>query len=357
MASLIKEPDRPRKPWRVDWVERRQHRTRRFATKREATIFMGDLERGERARRNERLTLHEWLERWMTTHGLAWEARTRHDRGDYIDRLIDPHIGKMRLVEIGRADVRDWRAGLVRGGTTPYVADRAVTILSAALGAAVDDELIPANPCRGLKKLPRPVQRRTPATLAEVEAIRAAMPEPRDRAMVSLMAYAGLRPSEVRALRWEDVRDRSIVVRAAMGSDGKEKRTKTGSTRTVPLIAPLADDLTVLRNGQAAVKLIAEGVEHHNWASRVWRPARASAGAESVPPYALRHTFASLLIAEGRNPWQVATLMGHANPQMVITTYGHLFADAELSEPRSMEEAALEARHAASSSEAASSEK
>ena len=35
-----------------------------------------------------------------------------------------------------RADVRDWRAALVRAGKTPYVADRAVTVLSAALGAA-----------------------------------------------------------------------------------------------------------------------------------------------------------------------------------------------------------------------------
>lgn len=40
--------------------------------------------------------------------------------------------------------------------------------------------------------------------------------------------------------------------------------------------------------------------------------------------------------------------MGHSNPQMVITTYGHLFAEAELAEPRSMEETAVEARQAAS---------
>jgi hypothetical protein len=46
--------------------------------------------------------------------------------------------------------------------------------------------------------------------------------------------------------------------------------------------------------------------------------------------------------------------MGHSNPQMVITTYGHLFAEAELAEPRSMEEAAVEARQAASISSAIS---
>lgn len=341
MASLRKEPERPRKPWRVDWTERRRRRTRRFATKGEAQVFIGDLARGTSASRLERLTLEDWLERWLRTYGPAWEPRTRHDRGDYIDRLIAPHLGAMRLLEVGRADVREWRAGLIRAGKTPYVADRAVTVLSAALGAAVDDDLIPANPCRGLKRLPRPVDRRRPASLAETEAIRAAMPTEGDRVVVSLMAYAGLRPSEVRALRWDDVRERTLVVRAAMRDGGGEKATKTGSVRSVPIIVSLRDDLADLdRSGGGPVVGIPDW---RNWTSRVWRPARVRAGTD-VPPYALRHTFASLLIAEGRNPWQVAALMGHSNPQMVISTYGHLFAEQELAAPQVMADAVAAAR-------------
>lgn len=341
MASLRKEPERPRKPWRVDWTERRRRRTRRFATKAEAQVFLGDIARGTSASRLERLTLEDWLEKWLRTYGPAWEPRTRHDRGDYIDRLIAPHLGAMRLLEIGRADVREWRAGLVRAGKTPYVADRAVTVLSAALGAAVEDDLIPANPCRGLKRLPRPVDRRRPATLAETEAIRAAMPTEGDRVVVSLMAYAGLRPSEVRALRWDDVRERTIVVRAAMRDGGGEKATKTGSVRSVPIIVSLREDLAELdgSGGGPVVRI----PDWRNWTSRVWRPARVRAGTD-VPPYALRHTFASLLIAEGRNPWQVAALMGHANPQMVISTYGHLFAEQELASPQVMADAVVAAR-------------
>jgi hypothetical protein len=42
MASLIGE-DRPRRPYRVDWLDRRRRRTRRFATRREAERFIGDL--------------------------------------------------------------------------------------------------------------------------------------------------------------------------------------------------------------------------------------------------------------------------------------------------------------------------
>ncbi len=40
---------------------------------------------------------------------------------------------------------------------------------------------------------------------AEVESIRANVPSARDRALVSVLAYAGLRPEEALALRWPDV--------------------------------------------------------------------------------------------------------------------------------------------------------
>ena len=41
MPSLRKEPERPRKPWRVDWTgrDRRRH-TKRFATRAEAQAAM-----------------------------------------------------------------------------------------------------------------------------------------------------------------------------------------------------------------------------------------------------------------------------------------------------------------------------
>ena len=357
MPSLRKEPERPKKPWRVDWTgrDRRRH-TKRFATRAEGQVFIADLLRGTSTARADRLTLEDWLIRWLTTHGLAWEPRTRRDRADYADRLIVPHLGAMRLSGIGRSDVRDWRAGLVRAGKTPYVADRAVTVLSAALGAAVEDDIIPENPCRGLKRLPRAVVRRRPATPAEVESIRAAMRNEYDRLVVSLMAYAGLRPSEVRSLQWGDVRDNTIVVRSAARDGGGTKARKSGGIAVVPIIEALREDLLAARAVVADVLAVADGARRpvlvvpipdwRNWTSRVWRPARRRAGTD-VPPYALRHTFASLLIAEGRNPWQVAALLGHANPAMVISTYGHLFAEQELAAPQPMEAAVVMARHAA----------
>jgi integrase len=45
----------------------------------------------------------------------------------------------------------------------------------------------------------------------QVEAIRQRVPTPRDAALISLLAYAGLRPGEVLALTWGDIGDNTIT--------------------------------------------------------------------------------------------------------------------------------------------------
>lgn len=347
MASLIHEPDRPRKPWRVSWVERGRRHTRRFAQKAEARRFRSEVEAGKQVTLTERTTIHEWILRWIRTRGPEWEPRTRHDRAAYADRFIIPLLGKRRLGELRRPDVREFRATIRAQGASVYTANRVIEVLSAALGEAVEDDLIAANPVRGMRRLPRTgVKRRLPASVGEVEAIRLAMPISRDRAMVCLMAYAGARPSELGTLRWSDVLAGTLTIQSGLASDGREKDTKTGSVRSVPIIPALREDLDALERGTGLVTGVA--LNHRNWTKRVWHPARDAAGT-LVVPYSLRHTFASLLIAEGMNAWQVARLMGHSNPQQVIQTYGHLFAEAEVAAPVPMAEAARAARHRASS--------
>jgi integrase len=79
-----------------------------------------------------------------------------------------------------------------------------------------------------------------PLPPAVVEAIRGQLHQ-RDAALVSLLAYAGLRPGEALALTWGDVRENTAVVDKAV-AHGEVKDTKTRRTRTVRLLRPLAAD-------------------------------------------------------------------------------------------------------------------
>jgi integrase len=177
----------------------------------------------------------------------------------------------------------------------------------------------------------KPGQRQRKGYAATIQA------SPRDAMLVGLMAYAGLRPGEALALRWGDVREHTLIVQRAV-SLGDVKGTKTGGSRTVRLLAPLAADLKAwrLRSGRPADSaLVIPGQEgpwteqaYMSWRRQAFARALKAAGVESARPYDLRHSFASLLLHEGRSVIYVARQLGHG-AQLTLGTYGHVIDELE----------------------------
>jgi integrase len=81
-----------------------------------------------------------------------------------------------------------------------------------------------------------------PVAPALVERMRAGMVL-RDATLVSLLAYAGVRPQEALALYCEDVGERSLLICAKVVDGERLPYTKTRRNRSVRLLAPLAQDL------------------------------------------------------------------------------------------------------------------
>jgi integrase len=108
-----------------------------------------------------------------------------------------------------------------------------MTLLGAILQRAAEGKRIAYNPHRVVRKarfpVPEEVRPLAPLTVARMRFIAGA----RDATILSVLAYAGLRPGELRMLRWGHVRDRTLVVNAP----------KTGRRRAVRLLAPLVEDL------------------------------------------------------------------------------------------------------------------
>ncbi len=80
---------------------------------------------------------------------------------------------------------------------------------------------------------------------------------------------------------------------------------------------------------------------YDNWRKRAFDRARTLAGADEATPYALRHTFASLLLHEGRSVVYVARQLGH-DARLTLTTYGHVIDELD-DEPRVPAEDAIRA--------------
>jgi integrase len=176
---------------------------------------------------------------------------------------------------------------------------------------------------------------------------------PLDATLVSVLAYAGLRPGEAIGLRWHDVGARTLLVERSVAF-GELKSTKTSSTRSVWLLTPLAEDLAAWREltqMPAANDFVFPAPDGsawnadraRNWRKRAFAEAAEVAGVPDARPYDLRHSFISLLIAQGATVVEVARQAGHA-PTMTLSTYAHLFDEHDGADHRPAEVQIRDAR-------------
>jgi integrase len=128
-----------------------------------------------------------------------------------------------------------------------------------------------------------------------------------------------------------------LSVHHQLSREGKRVALKTSAARRdVILMAQLGRDLNGLRAASSfcadddLVFCAASGltVGHRNITARGLAKAADRAGLEGITFHALRHTFASVLIAQGRDPVFVSRQLGHTNAAITLRVYAHLF-DAE----------------------------
>jgi Phage integrase family len=126
---------------------------------------------------------------------------------------------------------------------------------------------------------------------------------------------------------------RRVWVRRNVNRHGQFQEPKTrGSVRAIAMLQTLA---TALREHQLASPFSDEDdlvfasekgtpLDGHNFVRRVFEPALRRAGLPKIRFHDLRHTFASLLIAQGEHPKLISEQLGHASVQITLDRYGHL---------------------------------
>jgi integrase len=98
--------------------------------------------------------------------------------------------------------------------------------------------------------------------------------------------------------------------------------------------------------GDAPVFVTTTGaiINPDNLRHRVWEPALAAATLRHVTMHSLRHTYASLMIAQGENIKYISEQMGHASIQITVDRYGHLFPSTKREAPARLEAQLAEGR-------------
>lgn len=327
--------------WDVRYRVNGKQVSRSFTTRKDADAFEAEQKRRKRMgsfapQEPSAESLSNFLVRWFNTG--QWAKTTAIGRAQLVDKWIVPFIGDVPLRELGRARVREYRAEIVRAGSPPTNTNNVMRCLSAALTVAVEDGLIPFNPCYRLGTVPasKPQRRAYPKRITND--LLFFMPTLRDRAILLLMRDAGLRPAEVVGLQWSDVHRYTLTI-----YDTVQLRetvpTKSGNFRTIPIEGELQIALACLprhhdddyvvpgdRGGPLNWKM---------WTRRVWGPAKRAVHTKAVP-YDMRHTYASwLIIEQGLDVATVAARMGHSSPRVTLDHYVHLFQQARAQDGRS----------------------
>jgi integrase len=160
---------------------------------------------------------------------------------------------------------------------------------------------------------------------------------PRFYALFFVLSRTGLRLGEALALRWDDLDliAREMRVERALGPAGEIDTPKSGHGRTVDLGASTCELLRKLRSVEAQDALergrpcpwIFPAVDGepmpHVTAQKAFERVLKAAGLPGrFSCHSLRHTYASLLLADGVSPAYVQEQLGHASIELTVGTYG-----------------------------------
>ena len=292
-------------------------------------------------------TFHEFASDWFDGKRGELRNTTVADYEWQLTSHLLPFFASHRLSEITVQEVDRFRESKVRESTLSATSiNKTITRLGQILERAVEYELIGRNPARiGNRKLK--AVRARPIHLDSAELISALLDAAKDldeakgsktsgrRALVATLTLAGLRIGEACALLWRDV-------------DLAHGRITVGRSKTDAGMREV-DLLPLLRDELAAHKAAARAAGHDdlvfptaagtprdkdNARERVIRPVvtraemlLAERGCPALPAgvtaHKLRHTFASVLIALGRDPAYVMGQLGHADPAFTLRIYAH----------------------------------
>ncbi|WP_428367984.1 tyrosine-type recombinase/integrase [Mycolicibacterium sp.] len=276
--------------------------------------------------------VREWCDIWLAAQPARAAATERKIRG-VVTKQIAGTFGRRPLVSVRPSEVQAWAADISRKQSAA-TARHSLGVLRRVFDHAVRDGAIHRNPAAGIR-LPK-VQGNDPRPLTHDELWRLAdhLDELRDRVLVLVAGYCGLRWGELAALRWSDVDLGNKVLRISRAYSeeaprGEMSPVKDHQARTVPIPGVVSDELAMLSASQKSDGLVFPSasntpLRNRNFRRDVFDDAVDALGLD-ITPHNLRDTAASLAIQSGASVVAVARLLGHESAATTLNHYAGLF--------------------------------
>lgn len=224
---------------------------------------------------------------------------------------------------------------------SPKTIKNEISLLSSAYKQAIRRGMLKENPCE-YAVIPKQVK--PEIDILESTAIRkfvAALDSaPLDfKVMCELALFCGLRKSEILGLHSGDVGETVTINKVRQHMNGEDiiqtPKTKT-SNRTLAVPAFILDDIKVMQQDQKSRPSECDYLIRNKWGEppgSAWCDKKMKELIETnhlphITMHGLRHTYASMLIADGVPVSEVSAQLGHASVDITLRVYTHLFTEA-----------------------------
>ena len=335
--------------WQVDFSDNGgKRRAKLFERRKDADAFLikarALVQAGTYIHDSVSITLGEAAESWLEQCRVRRDAGRRMEKAtcrDYEDKVrlhikdAKASIADVKLSQLTRKTVNEFRDKMLASGRSEAMTRKILGVLRLIINHAMDNGQAHVNAAQGVRVL-RSSRLDHKIESPTKEAVKTLLDNcsGRTRAMLVVSALCGLRASETRGLRWQDVDFENNFIHVRQRADfycelGEPK--SAAGHRAVPagpmVLATLKEwkkdcpksnlDLVFpARNGGVA--------DHAGFMNRHFRPLCEDHGVK-MRWHDLRHFAVSLWIEQGFSIKEVMTFAGHASVQMTMERYGHLF--------------------------------
>lgn len=249
----------------------------------------------------------------------------------YLKTWVLPRWGTHRLDQVKPVAVEEWLSGIKRArGTKAKIRN----LMSALFHHAMRYEWVERNPIKLVRQSAKREKVPDVLELSELQLLLSRLAV-RERTLALLDAATGLRVSELLALRWDDVDFKNLEIRVTESIWHQVVGVcKTeASAKPVPMDEYMAEDLLRWRRSSpypmhgdwvfASPRM--KGKQPYwpdNLMKRYIRPVARRAGiSKNIGWHTFRHSFGTLLKANGEDVKTVQELLRHANSRITLDVY------------------------------------
>jgi integrase len=280
----------------------------------------------------------EVADQWLEFKKMNIREHTFSSYECHVRRNLKPFFGNTKITRINYDSITKFMSSEDARGASVHHLRKSLVLLGGIMKFAVRQRLIDSNPVQDLEK-PKGRSRYNHEDEMDIlrpDEIRQLLVHVVDlkfNTLFMLAIMSGARQGELIGLMWSDIdwyNSQLIIKRTFQHGRFYEPKSETskrkidlGPTAMAQLkrwkLACPPTDLDLVFPNDAG-----KPIEKGNLVRRQFEPTLRRAGLRRIRFHDLRHTYASLLIAQGEHPKYIQVQMGHSSISVTMDVYGHL---------------------------------